>query len=133
MKELRFQGVEVKIPVTGKIGVNDDIRISKISPDGMLLETRAKLTMGGSCMIRIRSGDKGITVRAKVLNVLLKSMVEENGVKQNISQAIVEFRDLDDGERSFLNDVIESSIEKSLPSFDSLREEIKGSRFRSRE
>ena len=133
MKEIKFDGVDVKGILSGKIVGKDTLSISKINMQGMLFETISRLNINNSYNFQIISGAGEITVAAKVVSALIKSSVKESSKTNKFYQVAVVFEKLKDEEKSFLEDVIDYIIESNVPSFDNMSREIKGAKFHARE
>lgn len=133
MKEIKFNGVEVKGAITGNILGGDDITITKISSRGMLLETTAKMSINGRYRFRLLYNDKNVVIGAKVLSVLIQKAVEKRNKMLPMSHVAVEFENIGEDERIFLNTVIDTILEHEVPNMDNLKTEIRSSKFRAQD
>jgi hypothetical protein len=133
MKEIKFDGVEVKGVVTGNILGGDDITIAKISSRGMLLETTAKMNINKRYIFRLFHNDKKIVIAAKVLSVLIQKAVEKGSKMLSMSHIAVEFENIGEDEKTFLNTLIDSILEHEVPNLDNLKTEIDSSKFRAQD
>ncbi len=132
MKEIKFDGAEVKCNLTGKIPGSGAFSISRINAQGMLFETTLRLSINSSYKFQITAGAKKMTITARVADVLLKSAVRENRKTENLYQVAVEFEDLKDEEKAFLDEVMEQVLESNVPRIEDLDSEIRGAKFRAR-
>lgn len=133
MKEIKFDGVEVKERITGSVLSGDSITITKISSRGMLFETTAKLSINRQYQFRLHHNDKSITIGAKVLSVLIQKAVEKGKKMLPMSHVEVEFQNMGTNENTFLNTVIDTILEQEVPNLDNLKTEIRSSKFRTRD
>lgn len=133
MKEIKFDGVEVKGTVTGNILGGDAIIITKISSRGMLLETTAKMSINGRYRFRLLHNEKNVVIGAKVLSVLIQKAVEKGNKMLPMSHVAVEFQNIGKDEKTFLKTVIDAILEHEVPTLDNHKTEIRSSKFRARD
>jgi hypothetical protein len=133
MKEIKFNGVEVKGAVTGNILGGDGITITKINSRGMLLETTTKMSINGRYRFRLLYNDKNVVIGAKVLSVLIQKAVEKGNKMLPMSHVAVEFENIGEVERTFLNTVIDTILEHEVPNLNNHKTEIRSSKFRAQD
>lgn len=99
----------------------------------MLFETTAKMTINRQYRFRLIHNDKKIEIGAKVLSVLIQKAVEKGKKMLPVSHVEVEFQNTGKDEKTFLNIVIDTLLEKEVPNLDNIKTEIRSSKFRTRD
>ncbi len=127
MKEIKFNGVEVKDKLLVKIVGRGEVSASKISTEGMLFETTNQLNINSQYKFQITCGDKKAILDVKVLSVLLKGTIEKNKRKFTLYQVAVEFEHLENNEKTFLDTIIEQILDDTIPVF---HDGIQGAKIR---
>ncbi len=127
MKEIKFNGVEVKDKLLVKIVGRGEVSASKISTEGMLFETTNQLNINSHYKFQITCGDKKAILDVKVLSVLLKGTIEKNKRKFTLYQVAVEFEHLENNEKTFLDTIIEQILDDTIPVF---HDGIQGAKIR---
>ncbi len=122
MKEIIFEGIDVKEQLSAKIVGNGEISVSKISTSGMLFETTKQLKINSHRKFQITCGNKKMILSAKVFSVLWKSAVEKDKMRATCYQVAIEFEHLKDNERTFLNSIVEQILDNIIPlPYDGIR------------
>jgi hypothetical protein len=132
MKEIKFNGVEVRDIMQGRIAGGEEVKIKKLNSQGMLLETTAKLSFNRRYKFQLVCNDQKTTLNARVTDVLLKKNVEKNKKTVHLSHVAVEFVDIREDDVIFLNTVIEKSLEQKVPELQNLKTELLGSKFQAK-
>ncbi|MEK6527908.1 MAG: hypothetical protein AABZ36_03380 [Nitrospirota bacterium] len=114
MKEMDFNGVDAQGKLSAKMIGGSDISVCKISREGMLFETMDHLKMNRQYKFNVKFGAKKTTLNAKVLTVLWKSKLEDEGKKGTLYQCAAEFAGLKDDEKAFLDALVERMVENSI-------------------
>jgi hypothetical protein len=115
MKEIKFNGVALDEQMPGKIVNGGDIGIVKLSSQGILFETTDKLRINSHNKFRIIFNNKKTDFTAKVYSVLIKCTVEKKNRNVPLYQVAAEFVNLNNGERTVIEDIIEQILENKLP------------------
>ena len=122
MKEIIFDGIDVKEQLLAKIVGNGEVSVSKISTSGMLFETTSQLKINSHRKFQITCGNKKMSLSVKVLSVLWKSAVEKGKKRDTLYQVAIEFEHLKDNERTFLNSIVEQILDNIIPlPYDGIR------------
>jgi hypothetical protein len=122
MKEIIFEGIDVKEQLSAKIVGNGEISVSKISTSGMLFETTNQLKINSHCKFQITCGNKKMILSAKVFSVLWKSAVEKDKMRATRYQVAIEFEHLKDNEKVFLDLIVEQILDNIVPlPYDGIR------------
>ncbi len=127
MKEIKFDGVEVKDKLLVKIVGDGEVSASKISTGGILFETTNRLNINSHYKFQITCGDKKTILGAKVLSILWKCTIEKNKRKYTLYQVAVEFEHLGSDEKAFLDTIIGQILEDDIPT---IHDGIRGAKFR---
>jgi hypothetical protein len=115
MKEIKFNGVALDEQMSGKIVNGGDIGIVKLSSQGILFETTDKLRINSHNKFRIIFNNKKTDFTARVYSVLIKCTVEKKNRNVPLYQVAAEFVNLNNGERTVIEDIIEQILENKLP------------------
>jgi len=115
MKEIRFDGVDVKDNLLAEIIGKGKDNASKISSVGILFETTNQLKINSHHKFQITYGDKKAILSARVRDVLWKCTIEENQKTHTLYQVTVEFEHLKDKEKDFLETIIEQILDDTIP------------------
>ena len=122
MKEIIFDGIDVKEQLSAKIVGNGEISVSKISTSGMLFETTNQLKINSHCKFQIICGNKKMILSAKIFSVLWKSAVEKDKMRATRYQVAIEFEHLKDNEKVFLDLIVEQILDNIVPlPYDGIR------------
>lgn len=117
MKEIEFDGFEVKGRLSGKIIGSGEVSISKVSSDGMLFETINQLKIRSHHKFEVTFGDEKAALSARVVNVLWKHTIEKDKKQHTLYQVAVEFEHLKENEKAFLDMTIGEILEDKISTF----------------
>ena len=126
MKEIKFAGYEAKGKLSASIVGRGEIDLFKINTDGMLIETTTKLNMNSIYRFQINADDKNIVLMAKVGSVLIKGNVKNKNRTQTLYQIVLEFLNIKDNDKVFLEEIMERRVKADLLVFE---DRIKGVKF----
>ncbi len=127
MKEIEFDGVEVKGKLSVKMVGGGEVSTSKVNTKGMLFETTNHLRMNSHYKFQISYGDKKVNLGAKVMRILLKGTVKKDDKEYTLSHVAVDFENMGKDEEAFLDSIIEQILEDSVPA---LGDGTHGTKFR---
>ncbi|MEE8328817.1 MAG: hypothetical protein V3R54_02680 [Thermodesulfovibrionia bacterium] len=117
MKEIEFDGIEVKGRLSGRIIGGGEVSISKVSSEGMLFETINQLKPRSHYKFEVTFGDEKAALSAGVVNVLWKHTIEKDKRQYTLYQVAVEFEHLKDNEKTFLDSMIDELLEDKISTF----------------
>ncbi len=117
MKEIEFDGVEVKGRLSGRIIGGGEVSISKVSSEGMLFETINQLKTRSHHKFEITFDAEKAALGARVVNVLWKHTIEKDKRQHTLYQVAVEFEHLKDNEKDFLDTTIGELLEDKISTF----------------
>ncbi len=126
MKELKFSGAAVKGKLEAKVVGSGEISILMINTEGMLFETTSKLHINAHYRFQLTFEKEKIALPAKATQVLLKGMVEKHSRKVTLYHVSVDFENLKDKDKTFLENMIDILIEDDVPVIE---DKINGAKF----
>ncbi len=122
MKEIIFDGIDVKEQLSAKIVGDGEVSVSKISTAGMLFETTNQLKINSHRKFQLTCGNKKMILSAKVLSVLWKSAIEKDKKRGTLYQVAIEFEHLKDNEKAFLDSIVDQILDNIIPMpYDGIR------------
>ncbi len=115
MKEIKFDGVNVKDRISAKVVGSGEISVYKVNTGGMLFETTIRLNIRSRYRFQLEFGKEKATLSAKVNEVLWKKAIEKDKRKFTLYQVAVEFEKLKSNDKAFLDSIIEKTLDDDMP------------------